>query len=130
MFAAHYSGPCLYRVVQQKAGCANSPLQVEEGPMARKKWNRHLILAELRSRGMTLAKLAEIYGISPHSVRHVWKRPNAKAEAAIASFLGEPVEELFDDRYPKRTAVILSSKYERGGASPISDRDDKLRSAA
>ena len=85
--------------------------------MARKKWNRHLILAELRSRGITLAKLAEIYGISPNSVRHVWNRPNQKAEAAIADFLGEPVEELFDSRYPKRTATILSSKYETATAS-------------
>ncbi|MCR5855953.1 helix-turn-helix domain-containing protein [Mesorhizobium sp. J428] len=88
--------------------------------MARRIWNRHTILAELRSRGMTLAKLAEIYEISPHSVCHVWKRPNAKAEAAIADFLGVPAEELFefDGRYPKRTAVVLSSKYDTPPASP------------
>lgn len=94
--------------------------------MAKKTWNRHTILAELRSRGMTLAKLAEIYGISPHSVRHIWNRPNVKAEAAIAAFLGEPVEELFEDRYPKRTATILSSKYEKLGAS----QNTPARSAA
>ena len=98
--------------------------------MARKKWNRHLILAELRSREITLAKLAEIYGISPHSVRHVWNRPNQKAEAAIADFLGEPVEELFSERYPKRTATILSSKYDTVGASPKSTDPREVRSAA
>jgi len=98
--------------------------------MARKKWNRHFILAALRDRGITLAKLAEIYGISPHSVRHVWKRPNAKAEAAIADFLGEPVEELFSDRYPKRTSTILSSKYEAMGASQKSLSPSDMRNAA
>lgn len=93
--------------------------------MAKQKWNRHLILAELRSRGMTLVKLAEIYSISPNSVRHVWNRPNQKAEAAIADFLGHPAQELFPDRYPKRTATILSSKYDGQGAShsvPASQR--------
>lgn len=98
--------------------------------MAKKKWNRHLILAELRSRGITLVKLAELYGVSPHSVRHVWKRPNAKAEAAIADFLGEPVEELFSDRYPKRTSTILSSKYETMAASQKSAGTADMRSAA
>ncbi|UVK45333.1 helix-turn-helix domain-containing protein [Mesorhizobium sp. AR07] len=90
--------------------------------MARKKWNRHLILAELRSRGMTLAKLAEISGISPHSVRHIWNRPNQKAESAIADFLDIPAEELFEDRYPKRTATILSSRWDDAVASPNSPR--------
>ena len=68
-------------------------------------------------REITLVKLAEIYNISPNSVRHVWKRQNQKAEAAIADFLREPVQELFPDRYPKRTATILSSKYDAQGAS-------------
>lgn len=90
--------------------------------MAKRKWNRHLILAELRSRGITLVKLAALYGVSAHSVQHVWNRPNQKAEAAIADFLGEPVHELFEGRYPKRTATILSSKYDDAGASPISVR--------
>lgn len=100
--------------------------------MAKTRWNRHLILAELRGRGMTLDKLAEIYGISPHSVRHVWKRTNAKAEAAIADFLGEPVEELFafDGRYPKRTSTILSSKYDDAVASQKSPVTADRRAAA
>lgn len=100
--------------------------------MARKKWNRHTILAALREKGMTLTKLAELYEISPHSVCHVWKRPNAKAEAAIADFLGEPVEELFefDNRYPKRTSTILSSKYDDAVASQKSPVPADTRAAA
>lgn len=97
--------------------------------MTRKKaWDRHLILAALRSRHMTLNGLAELKGISAASIRHVWNRPNQKAEAAIAEFLGEPVEELFPDRYPKRTTKILSTKYESAGASQISA--EVVRSAA
>lgn len=98
--------------------------------MAKKKWTRHLILAELRDRGITLVKLAEIFGVSPNSMKHIWKRPNAKAEAAIADFLGEPVEELFSDRYPKRTSTILSSKYEAMAASQKSARAADMRNAA
>lgn len=100
--------------------------------MARKKWNRHTILCELRGKGITLAKLAELYGISPHSVCHVWKRANAPAEAAIADFLGVPVEELWEDfdRYPKRTTTILSSKYDAAVASRKSPADADIRSAA
>lgn len=100
--------------------------------MARKKWNRHSILCELRERGMTLAKLADLYGISRHSVGHIWKRPNAPAEAAIADFLGVPVEDLWEgfDRYPKRTATILSSKYDTPTASQKSPPSPDRRAAA
>lgn len=100
--------------------------------MARKKWNRHTILAELRGKGMTLAKLADVYGISRHSVGHIWNRPNAPAEAAIADFLDVPVEILWEDfgRYPKRTATILSSKYDALTASQKSSAPADRREAA
>lgn len=93
-------------------------------------WDIHAIKAEIHRQGMTLTRLAEISELNPNSFRAVWTRKHRKAEAAIASFLNVPVEELFPDRYPIRSSRILSSKYERGGASPISDRDDKLRNAA
>lgn len=94
--------------------------------MAKPTWDQHSILAELRRRGMTLGKLAEINGLNPGSFRHVWKRTHRKAEAAIADFLGIAVEELFPARYPIRSATILSSKYEKLGAS----RNAHSRSAA
>jgi len=65
-------------------------------------WNRHTILAELRSRGMTLAGLAERNDIPVSSVKNIWTRPHEKAERAMAEFIGEPVELLFPKRYPKR----------------------------
>lgn len=88
--------------------------------MAKRKWNQHTILAELRQRGMTLSKLAEMNGLNPSSFRHVWNRTNRKAEAAIARFLDEPVEALFADRYPIRTSTILDSRYAGAEASPAS----------
>ncbi|WP_298815415.1 helix-turn-helix domain-containing protein [uncultured Roseibium sp.] len=88
------------------------PLQVPSGG-----WDQHSIKAELHRQGMTLANLAKSKGKSPGSFSHVWKRQNAIAENAIAAFLDTPYQELFPDRYPKRTARILSSKHEAGAAS-------------
>ncbi|QJR20642.1 transcriptional regulator [Pelagibacterium halotolerans] len=79
--------------------------------MAKQKWDRHSIKAELHRREMTLTGLAELNELNPNSFRGVWARTNRKAEAAIAEFLGVPVAELFPDRYPIRTTTILSSKY-------------------
>lgn len=77
-----------------------------------KRWDRHGILGELRRRGMTLTKLAEINNRSPGGFRTIWTRPNRENEAIIANFLDIKVEELFPDRYPKRTSTILSHEYQ------------------
>ncbi|MEP0235569.1 helix-turn-helix transcriptional regulator [Roseibium sp.] len=86
--------------------------------MTGKLWDKHAIKAELHRQGMTLTALAEREGINPKSFRGVWARTHRKAEAALARFLGEPVEVLFPDRYPIRTSRILSTKYEAESASP------------
>jgi lambda repressor-like predicted transcriptional regulator len=80
-------------------------------------WDQFSIKAELQRQGMTLAKLAESKGRTPGTFSHVWKRTVSIAEETIADFLETPKEELFPDRYPKRAARILSSKYENYGAS-------------
>lgn len=80
--------------------------------MAKPKWDRHSILGELRRRGMTLAKLAEIRGIAASGFRNIWSRQNEKSERAIAEFLDIPVEELFPDRYPKTNARVLARQYQ------------------
>lgn len=94
--------------------------------MAKNCWDQHGIKAELHRRGMTLTRLAEINGLNPKTFRSVWARTHRKAEAAIAAFLEEPVEELFPERYPIRSSRLLSSKYDAGSAS----RNDGLRDAA
>lgn len=85
--------------------------------MAKPKWDRHSILGELRRRGMTMSKLAELRGVSPGSFRTIWTRPNLKSEQAIADFLGVPAEELFPDRYPKTNARILAREYQTPNAA-------------
>lgn len=75
------------------------------------KWDRHSILAELRRRGMTLAKLAEIKGLSQSGFRNIWTRPNTRVEQAISDFLNVEVGQLFPDRYPKRRSHILAPEY-------------------
>lgn len=79
--------------------------------MGKQKWDRHEILAALRRKGMTLTRLAELHGKASGGFRTIWTRPNAANERIIAEFLGEPVEQLFPDRYPKRTTKILSHEY-------------------
>lgn len=98
--------------------------------MSKTKWDRHSIKAELHRRGMTLTRLAEINDLNPNRFRTVWNATHRKAEAALAKFLGEPVEELFPDRYPIRSSRILSSKYDGDGASQKSSADAGIRSAA
>lgn len=85
-------------------------------------WDQHSIKAALHRRGMTLAALARSKGRTPSAFSHVWKRPNSLAEQAISEFLGVPKEVLFKDRYPKRTAKILSSKHD--------DRSARQKAAA
>lgn len=88
------------------------------------------IKGALHRRNMTLTELGPLYGLDPSACRVVKSRTHRKAEAAIADFLGVPVERLFPDRYPIRTTCILSSKCERPTASPKSPARADTRAAA
>lgn len=77
----------------------------------REGWDQHSIKAELHRQGMTLAKLAELAGITPNSFSHVWTRSVRKAERAIADFLETDPKTFWPDRYPIRSSRILSSKH-------------------
>lgn len=92
-------------------------------------WDPIAIKAELHRQQMTMAKLAEAHGKDPKSMSHVWKRPLAWAEEAIADFLEVPKEELFPERYPKTTARILDSKYATYTARPKRQADPDRRAA-
>ncbi len=93
-------------------------------------WDWIAIKGELHRRGMTLTKLAELNGLDPSACRCAGSRTHRKAEAAIADFLGVAVEKLFPDRYPIRTARILSSKYDAPAASQKSSAPADTRAAA
>jgi len=95
-----------------------------------REWDWFSIKAELHRQGMTLTKLAELNNLDPSACRCAGSRTHRKAEAAIADFLGVPVEKLFPDRYPIRTARILSSKYDDAVASQKSPTSSDTRAAA
>lgn len=75
------------------------------------KWDRHSILGELRRRGMTLTRLAELNNVSPGGFRTIWTRPNSNSESIISAFLEIPVEQLFPDRYPKSRNTVLAAEF-------------------
>lgn len=80
--------------------------------MAKETWTKAKIKCALEERGMTLNGLAELKGINPSYMRHVWNRTVRPAEKALAEFLGVTPAELFPDRYPIRKSCILSAENE------------------
>ncbi len=80
------------------------------------KWNRFRILCRLREEGYNLLQVSQKYGVSYHSVRHIWNRPNIGVEKAISDILGVPPSELFPDRY-QRTVFTSSSRSAATDAS-------------
>jgi Ner family transcriptional regulator len=57
------------------------------------------IKAELRKRKLTAVKLSEMAGISPSAIKEAFRRPQPKAEAAIATALKVNPYKLWPDRY-------------------------------
>ncbi|WP_334128245.1 helix-turn-helix domain-containing protein [Sneathiella sp.] len=64
-----------------------------------RKWNRHLILAEIKSRFGTLNEFADTTPLKPSHFSVALARPYPKAEALIAHGLGIDAKELWPDRY-------------------------------
>lgn len=62
-------------------------------------WDRWSIHAEIRRRGMTLTRLAKIYGLEPRSVSVALVRVHRPAEAVISRYLDIPLGQLWPDRY-------------------------------
>lgn len=104
-------------LLQQAASNYSEVLMAKPTEVPPNGWDKEYIKGELHRQNMTLKRLAEAIGMAPNSFSHVWTRPVRKAEAAIAEFLETPLKELWPDRYPIRTARILSSKYDNYRAS-------------
>jgi len=89
-------------------------------------WTKAQIKCALEERGMTLTGLAELKGVNPSAMRHVWNRPIRAAEQALAEYLDVEPAVLFPDRYPIRKARILSAENEaliaREKAKRLSDK--------
>ena len=90
-------------------------------------WTSNRILCEIHERGMTLEKLAIMHDRNPSTFRHIWKRPNSTNDRIVAEFIGVPVEELWPDRYPRKTSRIFDSKkwgkIEGQKTAPRANRD-------
>lgn len=62
-------------------------------------WDRYSIEAEIKRRGKSVTQLAKDYGMSDRTVRNALYYPSKKGEIVISKFLGEPLHELFPDRW-------------------------------
>ena len=80
-------------------------------------WDRFSITAEIHRQGMTFGELAKRAGITLKTFSQVWTRTNRRAEKAVADFLNTKPDDLWPDRYPIRSARILSSKHANHSAS-------------
>lgn len=60
-----------------------------------------LIRAQIRMRGKTLSDIAREYKVSPRVVSLALSKPSLSGEKAISDFLGQPLHELFPDRWTK-----------------------------
>lgn len=67
------------------------------------------IKAEVHRRKMTLTKLAELNGFHPTLIRKVKDTKLYEAQAVLADFIGQKPEDLWPDRYPKKTSGIFDS---------------------
>lgn len=81
---------------------------------------------EVHRRGMTLTKLAERHGLHPSVIRKVKHTTLYDAQAVLAAFINRKPEDLWPDRYPKKTSRIFdSSKWgeiEGQTAKRVSDK--------
>lgn len=67
------------------------------------------IKAEVHRRGMTLTELAIRSGLHPSILRKVKTMTHYAGQAALAAFIGQKPENLWPDRYPKKSSGILDT---------------------
>lgn len=67
------------------------------------------IKAEVHRRGMTLTELAGRSGFHPSILRKVKTMTHYAGQDALAAFIGQKPEDLWPDRYPKKSSGILDT---------------------
>jgi len=66
----------------------------------------------VQAKGMTLTELSAHAGLHPSTLRKVKTTMSYRGQAILAEFIGEKPEDLWPDRYPRKTSVIYdSNKY-------------------
>lgn len=66
----------------------------------KKDMHRALIVAYIKERGSTLAKLSEEAGLHPRTLGNALDRKYPKGEKIIAAFIGMKPQEIWPSRYP------------------------------
>ena len=62
-------------------------------------WDRHDVVAELRRRKISLAKLGRENDLSPFTVKNALDKPYPRGEKIIANAIGVAPEEIWPERY-------------------------------
>lgn len=75
-----------------------------------KHWHPEDIKAAVRKKGTSLTELARNKGLAPGSVRNASRNPSRAAELVIAQFLGEPLHELWPDRWSCDGQRLIKSR--------------------
>ena len=67
------------------------------------------IKTEVHRRNMTLTQLSERSGFHPSIMRKLGKTTHYASQEALAAFIDKKPEDLWPDRYPKKTTSILDT---------------------
>lgn len=67
------------------------------------------IKSEVHRRGMTLTELSVRSGLHPSILRKVKETKHYAGQAALAAFIDRKPEDLWPDRYPKKSSGILDT---------------------
>ncbi|WP_083331455.1 helix-turn-helix domain-containing protein [Brucella inopinata] len=87
------------------------PLPKRSFAMSKKKpiMDWEAIKAEVHRRRMTLTELAVRSGLHPSILRKVKTMPHYPGQEALAAFINQKPENLWPDRYPKKSSGILDT---------------------
>ncbi|SUT89912.1 helix-turn-helix domain-containing protein [[Pasteurella] aerogenes] len=68
---------------------------------SKKDMHRAFIVAAIKEKGSTLAKLSENAGLHPRTLGNALDRKYPKGEKIIADFIGMTPQEIWPSRYPE-----------------------------
>lgn len=88
------------------------------------------IKAEVHRRRMTLTELASRSGLHPSILRKVKTMTHYAGQAALAAFIDQKPEDLWPDRYPKKSSGILDTVKWPPLESQKSNASTDMRTAA
>lgn len=92
-------------------------------------WDGPGILAAVKRKGKTLTALALEAGLHASACRTSIVRPYPKGDRVIASFLGQPLHDLWPDRY-RADGTRIDRRFVRHRAQTTPDRHESHRQIA